>query len=198
MYAMQYEITLPADYDMGIIRHRVATRGALLDDFAGLGLKAYCIRERGTHGSPVNEYAPFYLWHSIDGMNRFLWGGGGFQGIVADFGRPSVRTWTGAGFALGDTPTTETRTAVRHTEPLPPGIAPDTVVDEAVAELHKRAAAPGVVATAFGINPSSWELVHITLSAEDDPATDDPTDIRYQVGHVCSPDLANLPTGQHW
>ena len=30
MYAMQYEITLPADYDMGIIRHRVATKGDLL------------------------------------------------------------------------------------------------------------------------------------------------------------------------
>ena len=26
MHAMQYEITLPADYDMGIIRERVATR----------------------------------------------------------------------------------------------------------------------------------------------------------------------------
>lgn len=24
MYAMQYEITLPADYDMAVIRHRVA------------------------------------------------------------------------------------------------------------------------------------------------------------------------------
>ena len=27
MQAMQYEITLPADYDMAIIRHRVATKG---------------------------------------------------------------------------------------------------------------------------------------------------------------------------
>jgi hypothetical protein len=61
MHAMQYEITLPADYDMEIIRERVATRGAALDDFAGLGLKAYLIRERGVDGSPVNQYAPFYL-----------------------------------------------------------------------------------------------------------------------------------------
>lgn len=28
MHAMQYEITLPADDDMGVIRHRVRTRGA--------------------------------------------------------------------------------------------------------------------------------------------------------------------------
>ncbi|WP_433257560.1 DUF4865 family protein [Streptosporangium sp. CA-135522] len=35
---MQYEITLPADYDMKIIRHRVATRGSAMDAFPGLGL----------------------------------------------------------------------------------------------------------------------------------------------------------------
>ena len=74
MYAMQYEITLPSDYDMNIIRHRVATKGHLLDMFPGLGLKAYLIRECGVDGSLVNQYAPFYLWASIAGMNRFLWG----------------------------------------------------------------------------------------------------------------------------
>lgn len=47
MHAMQYEITLPSDYDMGIIRDRVATRGHLLDTFPGLGVKAYLMRERG-------------------------------------------------------------------------------------------------------------------------------------------------------
>jgi Domain of unknown function (DUF4865) len=31
MYAMQYEISLPADYDMSIIRHRVASKGSALD-----------------------------------------------------------------------------------------------------------------------------------------------------------------------
>jgi hypothetical protein len=51
MYASQYELTLPADYDMGVIRDRVARGGRLLDDRAGLGLKAYLIRERGVNGS---------------------------------------------------------------------------------------------------------------------------------------------------
>jgi len=40
MHVMQYEIEIPASYD---IRNRVQTRGAATDDFAGLGLKAYCI-----------------------------------------------------------------------------------------------------------------------------------------------------------
>ena len=61
MHAMQYRLTLPADYDMEIIRRRVARKGHLLDDWEGLGLKAYLVRERGVHGSPVNQYAPFYL-----------------------------------------------------------------------------------------------------------------------------------------
>ena len=74
MHAMQYEITLPADYDMTIIRRRVATRGSATDAFPGLGVKAYAIRERGVLGSPVNQYAPFYLWADPAGMNQFLFG----------------------------------------------------------------------------------------------------------------------------
>jgi hypothetical protein len=93
VYAKQYEITLPADYDMQIIRKRVADGGRVLDDRAGLGLKAYVIRERGIDGSPVNQYAPFYLWNDTGEMARFLVGGGGFQNIVRDFGRPAARHW---------------------------------------------------------------------------------------------------------
>ncbi len=76
MHALQYELTLPADYDMRIVRDRVARRGPLLDAWPGLGVKAYLVRERGVHGSPVNQYAPFYLWNTVEGMNAFLWGGG--------------------------------------------------------------------------------------------------------------------------
>ncbi|HEV2674195.1 MAG TPA: DUF4865 family protein, partial [Aliidongia sp.] len=68
MYAMQYELDLPADYDTTVIRQRVAAKAPLLDDFPGLGLKAYLLRERGVDGAEVNHYAPFYLWASIAGM----------------------------------------------------------------------------------------------------------------------------------
>ena len=96
MQLMQYEITLPADYDMGIIRHRVATRGSRTDDFPDLGAQGIPVRERGRHGSPVNQYAPFYLWAGHAGMNQFLFGPA-FDGIRADFGRPAVRTWQTVG-----------------------------------------------------------------------------------------------------
>ncbi|HEX4722107.1 MAG TPA: DUF4865 family protein [Pseudonocardiaceae bacterium] len=194
MYAMQYEITLPADYDMSIIRHRVATRGHRTDDFGGLGVKAYCVRERGVGGSTVNQYAPFYLWHTIEGMNRFLWGGGGFQGIVTDFGRPRVRTWTGAGYAQGPDRQLEPTIAIRHTEPLPADIDPIDAARLELSEMDKRSATSGVVVTAFGIDPMVWEIVQFTLCSNDN----DLSGIRYQVLHQSIPDRDRLASGPHW
>ena len=86
---------------MGIIRKRVADFGHMLDDRAGLGLKAYLIREVGMDGSPVNQYAPFYLWNDPGAMGHFLVGGGGFQGIIRDFGRPAVHHWAGLATVAG-------------------------------------------------------------------------------------------------
>lgn len=114
MYAMQYEITLPADYDMEIVRRRVETRGRALDEFPGLGLKAYLIRERGVRDSPVNEYAPFYLWHAVSGMNRFLWGGGGFHGAR----RRPPPLGTGRVHALGGHGTRDGRCPLRGAPPV--------------------------------------------------------------------------------
>ncbi|CAM5306834.1 DUF4865 family protein [Streptomyces xanthochromogenes] len=189
MHVMQYEITLPADYDMKIVRERVATRGHLLDTFPGLGLKAYLMRERGA-GSPVNSYAPFYLWATPEGMNSFLWGPG-FQGVVDDFGRPRVRHWVGLahteGPASAATPTTAT---VRRTL-VPHGVEPARFVADAAAEE----AAPGVVASAAGIDPSRWELVRFTLW--EGPAPADGGD-RYEVLHLSAPGRAGLRAGRHW
>lgn len=44
VHVTQYEIALPADYDMEIISRRVAARGSATDDFPHLGLKAYAVR----------------------------------------------------------------------------------------------------------------------------------------------------------
>jgi hypothetical protein len=52
MHAMQYEITLPAGYDMGIIRHRVATKGALLDTFPASGSR---LTESGNAASTAHR-----------------------------------------------------------------------------------------------------------------------------------------------
>jgi Domain of unknown function (DUF4865) len=188
MYAMQYELTLPADYDMGIIRHRVATRGAALDAFPGLGIKAYLIRERGVDGSTLNQYAPFYLWADTDGMGRFLWGGGGFEAIIESFGRPSVRHWTGAAFRPGPAITATPRAATRHTTPIPPEADPAEAVRDAVAEHEKRATIEGVHSSALAVDPGSWQLVHFTLWED---AASGPGE-HYQVLHLSNPHMNAL------
>jgi hypothetical protein len=191
---MHYEITLPADYDLGIIRERVRNRAAALDGFAGLGLKAYLIRERGVAGSPVNQYAPFYLWNGLDGMHRFLFGGG-FRGIVDDFGRPPVRHWAGLAFEHGPAASTNPGAATRNLTPIPAGVDPATVVEPALDELASTAKAPGVHSTALAVDPRHWELVHFTLW-EDDPGPD--AGDRFQVLRLNTPGLTDLETGRHW
>jgi len=182
VYAMQYELTLPADYDMGIIRRRVATRGHRTDAFGGLGVKAYLIRERGVGGSEVNQYAPFYLWHDTGGMARFLVGGGGFQGIVDDFGRPPVRHWTGVALERG--PAGEPCAASRETR----GLAD---LDAEIADLAELARRDDVHTTALVVDPLSWELIRVTLWAERGPG-------RYEVLHTSAPHLDEIPRGRQW
>lgn len=81
MNAMQYKITLPNDYDMQIIRNRVAENGMKTDGFEGLALKAYLIIDQKER----KEYAPFYLWEHTEGMNRFIFEGF-YDNILTSFG----------------------------------------------------------------------------------------------------------------
>lgn len=194
MHAMQYAITLPADYDMEIIRDRVATRGHLLDAFPGLGLKAYLMRER-EDGSPVNQYAPFYLWATPEGMNSFLWGPG-FQGIVNDFGRPAVRHWAGLAYEEGPAHTAAPRTATRRAAPLGAATAPGEAVAEAVERHAEEARSDGVVASALAIDPRHWELLSFTLWA----GTETPAGAgeRFQVLHLSAPGREGLRAGRLW
>jgi hypothetical protein len=186
MYAMQYELALPTDYDMGIIRERVRVNGHRLDAFAGLGLKAYLIRE----GAPGNAYAPFYLWQKVDAMGEFLWGGAGFERIIASFGRPRVRHWTGVAFTPGPALSAVPASATRDIRPLPPGGDLTAEVATAVAALRADAGRPDVHSTAIGIDPYHWELVRFTLWLDDSPASE-PGD-RFEVLHLSTPELAGL------
>jgi hypothetical protein len=196
---MQYEITLPADYDMGIIRKRVADRSHLTDAFPGLALKAYLVRERAAADSAgpgaratVNQYAPFYLWRTPEGMNSFLWGPG-FRGLSADFGRPQVRHWLGAGHLPGPAVDSEPDTATRRTEAIPDGADPGEAVERALAALPDD---PGLHSAAVAVDPSRWELLQLALWHG--PAPEQASGTRYQVLHVSRPELDRLPAGRHW
>ncbi|MFD7699556.1 DUF4865 family protein [Streptomyces caelestis] len=194
MHALQYELTLPADYDMGIVRDRVARRGHLLDAWPGLGVKAYLMRERGIHGSPVNQYAPFYLWNTVEGMNAFLWGGG-FQGIADDFGRPPARQWTGLAYAEGAAADAPAAVAVRRRRPVPDGVRLGEAAEEAVRECGRLAGRDGAVLAAAAVDTARWELVCFSLWGHDAPGADGEV---FQVLHVSAPERDRLPRGRQW
>lgn len=203
MYANQYEITLPADYDMKIIRRRVADGGHVLDDRAGLGLKAYVIRERGIDSSPVNQYAPFYLWNDTGAMAQFLVGGGGFQNIIRDFGRPIARHWTGIACHAGPARTARPKAASRLLAPIP--VDPDpggtgsglaARIEREAAEVRGLAHRDDVHTAALAVDPHHWQLMRFVLwkdAAPNEAATE-----RYEVLHLSAPGLDALPEGRAW
>jgi hypothetical protein len=192
MIAMQYRVLLPAGYDMGVIRHRVASTGHLLDDYPGLGVKAFLVREKGVDGSPVNEYAPFYLWADAAGAASFLWSGVGFTAIVRDFGRPTVRTWIGGTSRSAGPDLSGGRYAVRSTVDL--GDDADVVAAAAAADERCAAAVetPGTLLAAYGIDPHSWQLMTFSLHA-DHPAGVPEDAATFQVLHVSAPAHERLP-----
>jgi hypothetical protein len=194
MHAMQYALTLPADYDMDVVRDRVARVGHLLDGWTGLGLKAYLMRERGVDGSPVNQYAPFYLWNTVEGMNSFLWGGA-FQGLSDDFGRPSVRQWTGVAYEEGGAVGSPARVAVRRRQQVPDGAELAALMAEAVRETKRLARQDGALLAAAAVDTGRWELVHFSLFDHDAP--DAAGDV-FRVLHLSAPGHAELPRGRQW
>ncbi|MFE2101478.1 MULTISPECIES: DUF4865 family protein [unclassified Streptomyces] len=194
MHAMQYEFTLPADYDMGIVRSRVARVAHRLDDWDGLGIKTYLLRERGVHGSPVNQYGPFYLWNTMEGMNRFLWGGA-FQGPVDDFGRPKTRQWTGLAFEEGAAAGSPAAFAVRRRGPVPDGVELAAFMADAAGETGRLAAADGAVLAAAAVDTRAWEVVHFSLWEHDAPKAEGEV---FEVLHLSAPGRGALPRGRQW
>ena len=82
---MQYKIMLPDDYDMNIIRQRVADNGIKTDGFQDLRFKAYLITVKSNAPKSSNEYAPLYLWKDNSGMNQFIFDGF-YDNILNSFG----------------------------------------------------------------------------------------------------------------
>ncbi|MCY9786302.1 DUF4865 family protein [Nocardiopsis sp. EMB25] len=202
MYAKQYEITLPVDHDMSTIRARVAAAGPILDDHAGLGLKAYLIRERGVGGSPVNQYAPFYLWNDVGAMAEFVVGGGGFQNVIRDFGRPVVHHWTGVARESGPARDSAPRWATRRLTDVPTGSGTDGLgtaeaVRREIDALRELARHDGVHTAALAVDPGRWSLVRFVLW-RDAPGEPDGAAERYEVLHLSAPHLDDLPEGRAW
>jgi Domain of unknown function (DUF4865) len=190
MIAKQYTVPLPADYDMGLIRNRVAKLGPSYDTFAGLHFKAFLIRERGRAGSIANEYAPFYVWKDTESLWRFA-AGDGFRGIIDSFGRPPIHTWLSwhvnvrPGLQAG-----EVRSATREENSLPAAQPLAAMREEEKFEDDQWDASPTVCLRVIAVNIERWTLVRFTLwNCRPDEVSQEVSADRFEVLHLAAPGL---------
>jgi len=186
MIAMQYDIGLPADYDMAIIRHRITDKGHLTDDFPGLAFKAYlyCARDDHEPASGDNRYAPFYVWRDNEGMNTFLCGPG-FATLARDFGRPSVRMWSTWQVEMTDGLDAAVH-ATREVFALPRHVALDAH-RQMETEAARDAIADGALAAVVAFEATHWTLVRFRLWPDIRAHRGDNDSQSYRVGHVSQP-----------
>lgn len=186
MIAMQYDFQLPADYDMEVIDKRVLERGHVFDDTPGLGVKAFLSARRSPDtGSPVNLYAPFYIWTDPSAMTDFLCGAR-FVGLVNSFGWPQVRSWSvlGTRTSVANTPITAARYATRQIDLVRPY---QSLAEYRAAEQYALADAmrAGALLAMAGLDARSWERVRFCLWAQQ-PESSAETAL-YSVLHTSAP-----------
>jgi hypothetical protein len=160
MIIKHYAATLPADYDMAIIRQRVADKGPAFDHLPGLGVKIFLIREKGCFGAASNQYAPVYLWPEIEPIWNFV-AGDGFAGIVDSFGWIPIHTWLGLAFARDERGTwIDLRSVSREDEQIMPGTDLKALRQHEIQQARWAVnATPDLFACAIGVDTESWSLV---------------------------------------
>jgi hypothetical protein len=187
MLSKQYIHRLPADYDMALIRRRVAERGPLWDDTKGLVFKAFVVRERGQFGAVGNEYSSVYLWRDTAAAVDFLMGDR-FQGVIEGFGRPSIETWlslhAGAGKAR------QARTLYREDIPIDDQADHGKMLADEIERNEAALKRDDTVAVVSAIDVSTWRLIRLTVSAA--PADPERKGRAYEVLYLTTPELDSL------
>jgi hypothetical protein len=186
MIAMQYSFPLPADYDMAIIRRRIAEKGAMTDRFPNLLFKAYLAADKAGARGADNLYAPFYVWQNPTGLNDFVCGPG-FDGVSQAFGWPSVKMWS-VWHAEIARDIAAARFATRETI----AIAPHADLAALRRRESEAAAADvgrdGALASVVGFEPTTWTHVRFRLWRALRSIPDGV--LAYEVGHMSTPGVA--------
>ncbi len=163
MIAMQYNIALPSDYDMEIIRKRTRDNGNKTDGFPDLKMKAYLIAEKGKYNNHENQYAPFYLWEKEDGMNQFLLGGY-FNNILNSFGWTQVNHWIVLHEQVKKS--AEPQYAVVQTIPIPAFSDFKAMCDNEKENFDCWIADASTTSYVTAYNPKTWELCRFYMTTD--------------------------------
>jgi hypothetical protein len=182
MILTRYRHALPADYDMARIRSRVAARGPLWDDAAGLVFKAFTIEDRA-FGAAANAYASLYLWRDPVAAADFF-AGPAFEAVTETFGRPRTEVWLS--FTMSRGPAAGARSLAVSERRL---AADSDLAAERRAEAQQGAALsaePDVLAVVSGLDPTGWRLIRFVLRTET-PDSGTP-----EIAHLAAPGIAIL------
>ncbi|MDH2432082.1 DUF4865 family protein [Pokkaliibacter sp. MBI-7] len=181
MIAMNYRFVLPADYDMAVIRQRIASKGHLLDGFPELVFKAWLYADIHSQTWPAtqNVYAPFYLWRGSGGMRQFLCSPG-FAALQGDFGRPDVLSWIPLYQHVG-TSVQQARFAVRELSAIPSSLALAGLEQQQQQWLDTQQQR-GALASISAFDPQHWQLLRFTLWAA--PVELQPQQEGYELGYL--------------
>jgi hypothetical protein len=187
MIIKQYTIGLPADYDMAIIRRRVADKGPAFDTLPGLGLKAFMISEKGRCGAPGNQYAPVYLWTDVAPMWHFV-AGDGFRSVIDSFGRPPIHYWLGLAYARRPEIDLKTlRSVSREEERIEPGTDLKALRQGEIRQAREIVGAISDLAVrAVGLDVDRWSLVRFNYWAREQSTLPESA-TSYEVLHVSAP-----------
>ena len=182
MIAMQYNIVLPSDYDMSIIVNRIRENGNKTDGFTNLKMKAYLLAEKSKYDNCENQYAPFYLWEKVDGMNQFLLGGP-FNNIIHSFGRPVVHNWV----VLHEyvVKCASARYAAVQTVPLASLFDCETLLAYERKHFENCINNPATAAYITAYNPYCWELCRFHMASDFEALAEDMrAGLIYDVYHI--------------
>lgn len=199
MIAMQYNFTLPADYDMDIVRQRIASKGHMLDNFPGLAFKAYLHASKDSIATALsqNVYAPFYLWNDNEGMNNFLCGDG-FKAVSHAFSWPAVKQWSVWHSHVSEQ-VRNAKFATRQLSTIAPYTALGNLREEETSAAKSISEQDGVLATLVAFDPNEWTLVRFILWRDAAVAKTAalaagfPAHVQvYEVGHVSAPEAGSV------
>lgn len=160
MIAMQYTIRLAGDYDLQLLRDRVAQRKKLFDGLKGLLHKTYMFNPEQA------VYAPFYVWENDDAARAFLTSDL-FRNVIKTFGRPRVRLWSVLEFG-GHVDENTPKLAVRELDIIP---AEDDLGTLATSERERHEAALGQDGLCFhlsAMDPDRWEIMRYSVWCDPD------------------------------
>jgi hypothetical protein len=192
MIAMKYAFVFPDDFDMAVIRRRVADKGRLFDTYPGLLRKAFLATDRraDNQAAPAgasNSYATFYLWSSARAAADFL-GGPDFAAVSKAFGRPSVRFFAPLSIIDGyETAVPSTAVSSIATVAAKADLAAEIAAQRA--SLRTLRGRPGFHSGILSLDSASWSIVRFTLwsTAASAETAANGSNTRYEVLHLSTP-----------